>query len=108
MFFLLAVVICTIIGNYSGGALYLYLSSVPVSHVTWWTLYNGVHLPFKHPDFASAIWGSVLTAWIMFLPVLVVIIVLWLHFMPKSSLYGNARFANDRELEPFHYKGEYN
>lgn len=107
--FLLAVVIFTVIGNYSGGALYLHLAGVPVSQVTWWTLYNGVHLPIKHPDFPSAIWGSVLTAWIIFLPVLVTVVVLWLNFSPKNkSLYGNARFANNKELEPFHYKGDYN
>lgn len=107
--FLLAILLCTAIGNYAGGALYLYLSGVPVSQVTWWTLYNGVHLPFRHPDFSYAVWGSVLTAWIIFLPVLITFIVLWLYLMPKNnSLYGNARFANNRELESLHYRGDYN
>lgn len=107
--FVVAVVICIVIGNYAGGALYLHLAGYSFSEVTWWTLYNGVHLPYRHPEFSSAIWGSVLTAWIIFLPVLVVVVVLWLHFIPKNnSLYGNARFANNRELEVFHYKGDYN
>jgi uncharacterized membrane protein len=107
--FLLVVVIFAVIGNYSGGVLYLHLAEHPINQVTWWTLYNGVHLPYKHPDFSSAIWGSVLTAWIVFLPVLVVVVVLWLHFIPKNkSLYGNAKFANNKELEVFHYKGDYN
>ncbi|PHM25041.1 hypothetical protein [Xenorhabdus budapestensis] len=105
---ILAVVACVVMGNYSGGALHLYLSDVSVSQVTWWSLYHSVHLPFQHPDFASAVWGGVLAAWIAFLPVFVAIIFLWLYFMPKTkSLYGNARFANNRELEPLHYKGDY-
>lgn len=105
----MAVLICTIVGNYAGGALYLHQIGMPISQVTWWTLYDGVHLPFNHPNFSSAVWGGVLTAWIFFLPILIVVIVLWLYLMPKkNSLYGNARFANNKELEPFHYKGDIN
>lgn len=109
LLFILASVACVVIGNYSGGMLYLYLADMPLSSVEWSTLYDGVHLPYKHHDFASAIWGSVLAAWIVFLPVFVAIITVWLYLLPKSnSLYGNARFANNKELEPFHYKGDYN
>jgi len=107
--FILAEIMCIIIANYSGGALYLYLAGMPASSVSWDTLYNGVHLPYKHHDFSSAIWGSVLAAWIVFLPVLITIVTIWLYLLPKNkSLYGNARFANNKELEAFHYKGDYN
>jgi hypothetical protein len=107
--FILSVILFSVLGNYAGGALYLHLSGVPATQVTWWTLYEGIHLPFKHHNFASAVWGSVLTAWIVFLPVLIMVIYLWLYFMPKSgSLYGNARFANNKELEVFHYKSDQN
>lgn len=107
--FVIAAALAVVVGNYAGGALYLYLAGVPVTDVTWETLYNGVHLPYKHPDFSSAIWGSVLAAWIVFLPVLITIVVIWLVLLPKNqSLYGNARFANNKEMEVFHYKGDYN
>lgn len=107
--FIVAVILSVIIGNYSGGALYLYLAGTSASNVTWDTLYNGVHLPYKHPDFSSAIWGSVLAAWIVFIPVLITVVTIWLFLLPKNkSLYGNARFATNKEMEVFHYKGDYN
>lgn len=107
--FIVAEIVCVIIANYSGGALYLYLAGFPARNVTWETLYIGVQLPYKHHDFSSAIWGSVLAAWIVFLPVLITVVTIWLYLLPKNnSLYGNARFANNKELEVFHYKGDYN
>lgn len=107
--FIIAVMLSVVTGNYAGGALYLYLTGVPVINVTWDTLYNGVHLPYKHPQFASAIWGSVLAAWIVFLPVLITVVTIWLFLLTENkSLYGNARFATNKEMEAFHYKGDYN
>lgn len=107
-FFIIAVLLCSVIGNYSGGALYLYLSGQGIDSLSWLTLYEAVHLPYKHPDFASAIWGSVLAVWIFFLPVLIAVITIWLYQLQKGeALYGKARFANDKELKPFHYIGDY-
>ncbi|KPZ06561.1 S02 protein [Pseudomonas syringae pv. spinaceae] len=31
----------------------------------------------------------------------------FVRLKPKTSLHGDARFANDRELRQFEYQGEY-
>lgn len=106
--FIIALILFSIIGIYSGGALYLYLMNDDVSFVTYKTLYTALHLPFRSAGFANAIWSACLTVWIALLPVFVLIVFLFMHFMKrKESLYGNARFANNKELEPFHYTGDY-
>lgn len=108
MAFLLGIPFFLVVGNYSGGCLFLYLKSIPVSEVTWWTLYDAAQLPYKHPDFSKAIWGCVLAVWIVFLAVFSAVMTIWLYLLPRNkALYGDARFANDKELASFHYKGDY-
>lgn len=107
--FIAAVGLSIVVGNYSGGALYLYLSGMPVSDVLWGTLYKAIRVPYSHPHFTNAVWGCVLAAWVFFLPVLISVITIWMLLLPKNkSLYGDARFASNKELEAFHYKGDYN
>lgn len=115
MFFILAaifiasVLLCVVVGNYSGGALYFYLAKIPVSNVTWYSLYDGIHLSVKDRNFVNAVWGAALAVWIIFLPVMVTLITIWSYMRPNNKgLHGNARFANNKELERFHYKGDYN
>jgi len=107
--FIASLVACVVIGNYSGGALYLYLSDIPASNVSWYTLYNGIHLNYKDKNFVNAVWGCAIAAWIVFLPVLISVITIWTYLRPNNKgLHGNARFANNKEMEKFHYKGDYN
>lgn len=108
LIFIIAMIICVIGGNYAGASLYHYLAGKSISSIGWYSLYDGVTLNYKHPDFTSAVWGSILAVWIVFLPVLSAVIAMWLNLLPKKQkLYGNARFANNREMEAFHYVGDY-
>jgi hypothetical protein len=47
------------------------------------------------------------TAAIMFLPVGFALMVFFFRLKPKTTLHGDVRFANNKELRQFEYKGEY-
>ncbi|HDG9216639.1 TPA: hypothetical protein PBW31_006549, partial [Pseudomonas aeruginosa] len=52
-------------------------------------------------------WSWCVTAALTFLPVGVTLLAFMSRFSTKQSLHGDARFANERELRLFEYRGEY-
>jgi hypothetical protein len=52
-------------------------------------------------------WSWCLTVAITFFPVGVTLMAFFFRFKPTTSLHGNARFANAKELRAFEYDGEY-
>jgi type IV secretory pathway TraG/TraD family ATPase VirD4 len=109
LLFLCALVISSGIGFLSGNMLNQYLNNEGLLSFSLYSLNNGIHCYYKDPRFAHAFFGIAIAAGFSFLPVFISVFFLWAQFMGRNkSLYGDARFANNRELKPFHYNGDYN
>ncbi|EGH17461.1 hypothetical protein Pgy4_31316, partial [Pseudomonas savastanoi pv. glycinea str. race 4] len=64
-------------------------------------------LPWNDRRMLYVPWSWCVTAALTFLPVGVTLMAVFVRLKPKTSLHGDARFANDRELRQFEYQGEY-
>lgn len=110
---LLLSVLFAILGIYAGGALYLYFTDTDPFAVTWHTMLDawlagpGVFtFDQENTDLMYLPWCFCVAIAMTFLPLVLTIVAL---FAGKrvSDFHGSARFANDRELKLFEYKGEY-
>lgn len=104
---LVMMAVCFVGGVYAGGALFLKLTGSPVSGLTWNTLWDARHLPFTDRRLLFLPWSWCATAALTFLPVCLTLVALWTRLKPRTSLHGDARFANARELKQFEYRGDY-
>lgn len=104
---LVMMVVFFVVGVYAGGALFLKLTGSVISGLTWDTLWDARHLPLSDRRLLYLPWSWCLTAALTFLPACLTLAALWTRLKPRTSLHGDARFANARELRQFEYKGEY-
>lgn len=95
-----------VVGLYAGGAFFLRMTGDQVI-MAWDTLWNARLLPLSDRRLFFLPWAWSVTAAITFLPAGLVLMAMVLRLKPKTSLHGDARFANDRELRQFEYQGEY-
>jgi TRAP-type C4-dicarboxylate transport system permease small subunit len=100
-------VVCFVIGLYAGGAMFLHLTGAQLSSVSWDTLWEARHTPWKDTRVLYLPWSWCVTAAITFLPVGFALMAFFFRLKAKTTLHGDARFANNRELRQFEYKGEY-
>ena len=94
-------------GLYAGAAVYLQLSTGSTAGMAMMTLIDTTRESQLNGVNAYLPWGWAVTAALTFLPVGVTLMALLSRFKPEDNLHGKARFANDRELEQFAYRGEY-
>ncbi|HBO1526319.1 TPA: hypothetical protein L4F47_005814 [Pseudomonas aeruginosa] len=94
-------------GLYAGGALFLWLTDANPGDVGIQTLFVASKMPLSDPRLLYVPWSWCVTAALTFLPVGVTLLAFMSRFSTKQSLHGDARFANDRELRLFEYRGEY-
>jgi len=104
---LLLMAVCFVGGIYAGGAVFLKLTDGPLSGVAWNTLWEARHLPFTDRRLLFLPWSWCVTAAITFLPVGFTLMAVIMRLKPRTSLHGDARFANANELRQFEYKGQY-
>ncbi|WP_421556719.1 hypothetical protein [Pseudomonas kitaguniensis] len=104
---LVLMVVCFVAGNYAGGAMFLKLTGGQLSALSFTTLWETRRLPLSDPRVLYVPWSWCVTAAITFLPVGFALMSFFMRLKPVSSLHGDARFANARELRQFEYKGEY-
>lgn len=104
---LVMMLLCFIGGIYVGGALFLKLTDAPLTGLSWNTLWDAGNLPLSDRRLLYLPWSWCATAALTFLPVCFTVIALYGRLKPRTSLHGDARFANARELQQFEYKGEY-
>ncbi|WP_324729664.1 hypothetical protein [Pseudomonas chlororaphis] len=96
-----------VLGVYAGGALFLLLTGGGYSSVTWHTLLDAADLAWNDRRLVFLPWAWCATAAITFLPIALTLLSYFLRLKPVSSLHGDARFANNKELALFEYSGEY-
>jgi TRAP-type C4-dicarboxylate transport system permease small subunit len=99
--------VCFVIGLYAGGAMFLHLTGAQLSSVSWDTLWEARHTPWKDTRVLYLPWSWCMTAAITFLPVGFALMAFFFRLKAKTTLHGDARFANNKELRQFEYKGEY-
>lgn len=104
---LMLMVACFVAGIYAGGAVFLQLTGGHLSTVAWDTLWEARHLQLTDVRLLYLPWSWCITAAITFLPVAFALMSLFMRLKPRTSLHGEARFATERELRQFEYKGEY-
>ena len=100
-------VVFSVMGIYAGGALFLQLTDGNSNGVTWHTLIDAGRFSVTDRRLVYLPWSWCATAAIALLPIGVSLMALFMRMKPVSSLHGDARFANDKELSLFEYKGEY-
>jgi hypothetical protein len=99
--------VCFLIGLYAGGAVFLHLTGAQLSSVSWDTLWQARQTPWKDTRVLYLPWCWCITAAITFLPVGFALMAFFFRLKPKTTLHGDARFANEREMRLFEYQGEY-
>lgn len=104
---LLLMVASFVIGLYAGAAAFLQLTGGHLSTMAWNTLWEARLLPLTDNRLLYLPWCWCITVAITFLPVGFVLMAIFMRLKPKTSLHGDAKFANDRELRQFEYVGEY-
>lgn len=104
---LVLMVVCFVGGLYAGGALFLHLTAGSFMGLSWNTLWEARHIPLNDRRVLFLPWSWCVTAAITFLPVGITLFAILFKLKPKTSLHGDARFANDKELRLFEYQGEY-
>ncbi|WP_411566798.1 hypothetical protein ACLIN3_27180 (plasmid) [Pseudomonas orientalis] len=107
LFVLGLMLVCFVVGLYAGGALFLHLTAGHLATLTWSTLWDARHIPFNDSRILYLPWSWCVTAALTFLPAGATLMAIFMRLKPKTSLHGDARFANNRELRQFEYKGEY-
>ncbi|WP_456293274.1 hypothetical protein [Pseudomonas sp. AK106] len=99
--------VCFVGGVYAGGALFLHLTQGSFAGLSWETLWEARHIPLNDRRILYLPWSWCLTAALTFMPAGITVMAIFIRLKPKTSLHGDARFANDKELRQFEYKGEY-
>lgn len=99
--------VCFVGGLYAGGAVFLKLTTGSTVGMAWDTLWEARHMAITDRRMLYLPWSWCVTAAITFFPVAITLLVFFFNLKPTTSLHGNARFANERELRVFEYKGEY-
>lgn len=99
--------VCFVIGLYAGGAMFLHLTQGHFAGLSWDTLWETRKLAWNDRRMLYVPWSWCVTAALTFLPVGITLMALFVRLKPKTSLHGDARFANNRELRQFEYQGEY-
>lgn len=106
VFFLLTIVFFCC-GVYLGGALFLGLTGGGIANLQWGTVFRAWELPLSDVRFAYAPWATCVVAGMTFLPGIIFLMVLFRGRFKKAPLHGAARFANNSELKPYIYRGDY-
>lgn len=96
-----------VIGLYCGSFTWLLLSGGGVEHTAWDTLFNAGAFSLTNRQKILLPWAWCVTVAVTFLPLLLTSLVFFIGSGGNKKLHGNARFANDRELRLFTYKGNY-
>lgn len=97
-----------VIGLYAGAATYLFLTTDSTAGTSFMTLFDANQQALSGRAEVWLPWSWAVTVGLTFLPAGVSILALLCRIKPQqSNLHGNARFANNKELEQFAYKGEY-
>lgn len=104
---LVLIAVFFVVGLYAGGAFFLRMTGGDVSAMAWSTLYDARLLPLNDRRLLFLPWSWCVTAAITFLPAGLALLAMFVRLNPKTSLHGDARFANNRELRQFEYVGEY-
>ena len=99
--------VCFVIGLYAGGALFLHLTHAPLAGLSWDTLWQARTISWNDKRVLYLPWSWCVTAGLTFLPAGAALLAIFFRLKPKTTLHGDARFANDRELRQFEYAGEY-
>lgn len=99
--------VCFVAGLYAGGALFLHLTEGHFAELSWGTLWDARHLSLTDRRVLYLPWSWCLTAAITLLPAGITVMAIFIRLNPKTSLHGDARFANEKELRQFEYQGEY-
>ena len=99
--------VCFVIGLYAGGAVFLHWTGGSIDGLSWNTLWEARHAPWKDTRVLYLPWSWCVTAAITFLPVGFALMAFFFRLKPKTTLHGDARFANEREMRLFEYQGEY-
>jgi hypothetical protein len=107
IFFIVLTTIFFVIGVIAGGALFLMLTGDALANLKWNTVFMAWNLPLSDVRFAYAPWATCVVAGTTFLPGIIFLMVLFRGRFKKASLHGDARFANNSELRPYLYRGDY-
>lgn len=94
-------------GVYAGGWLFLLLNQEDYTSVSWHTLLDASKLTLGDHRLVYLPWAWCVTAAVTFLPIGITLLAFLARFKRVSSLHGDARFATNRELKQFEYKGDY-
>lgn len=104
---LLLMVLCLVVGLYTGAAVFLKLTGGHISDMAWNTLWEARLLPLTDRRLLYLPWSWCITVAITFMPVGFAVMAIFIRLKPRTSLHGDARFATERELRQFEYQGEY-
>ncbi|HAS8353305.1 TPA: hypothetical protein I7721_19660 [Vibrio vulnificus] len=96
-----------VIGLYVGGGVYLTLTGGDFRQAALNTLLNAGDFSLTDRQKVFLPWSWCVTVALTFLPVGLTVFVLFLGKNKKTTLHGDARFANNKELDAFKYRGSY-
>ena len=96
-----------VIGLYIGGCLYLGLTSGSFRHGAITTLIDVGAFSLTSRQKMFLPWAWCVTVAFTFLPLGLTLFALFLGKNKKTTLHGDARFANKKELNAFKYRGNY-
>lgn len=96
-----------VLGLYAGAAAYLQVTTGSTAGMGLTTLFDANAVAMRGVINAYLPWAWALTAAITLFPIGVLLLAYFSSGAAQNWLHGNARFANDRELKQFAYKGEY-
>ncbi|AGN33467.1 hypothetical protein PflA506_p0057 (plasmid) [Pseudomonas fluorescens A506] len=94
-------------GLYAGGWFFLIVNQEDYTNVSWHTLFDASKLTLDDDRLVYLPWAWCVTAALTFLPIGITLLAFLMRFKKASSLHGDARFATNKELKQFEYKGEY-
>lgn len=104
---LAGMIVFFVVGLYLGGGVFLLLTGVPIDTVSISTLFDASHQSLSSRGVAFLPWAWCITVAVTFLPLGLTLLAFILIGKPKTSLHGDARFANESELRSFYYDGNY-
>lgn len=107
LFVLVLMLVFFVIGLYAGGAMFLHLTAGHLAALSWSTLWDARDTPLNDRRILYLPWSWCVTAAVTFMPAGVTVMAIFMRLKPTTSLHGDARFANNKELRQFEYKGEY-
>jgi hypothetical protein len=107
LFIIILTAVLFVIGLYAGGAMYLALTYGDWHKVSIYTLLNAGDFSLTNRQKIFLPWSWCITAALTFLPTAMTLIAMLGRGNTNSALHGNARFANNKELKAFKYKGNY-